>query len=107
MVADVFAVADRAGSKKFHPVGHDWGAGVGWGAVLERPSRIISWTPMSIAHPAAFGAAIENDPEQQSKSSYFAFFVTPGIPEIFLALMTSKCCGLSLGTCDPKRLRIT
>lgn len=85
MVADVFAVADRAGSKKFHLVGHDWGAGVGWGAVLERPSRITSWTPMSIAHPAAFGAALQNDPEQQSKSSYFAFFVTPGIPEIFFS----------------------
>jgi pimeloyl-ACP methyl ester carboxylesterase len=85
MTADVFAVADLAGSEKFHLVGHDWGAGVGWSAVLERPSRIASWTPMSIAHPAAFGAALQNDPEQQSKSSYFAFFVTPNIPEIFLS----------------------
>ena len=86
LVKDVFAVADLAGSEKFHLVGHDWGAAVGWGAVLEKPSSIISWTPMSIAHPAAFGAALENDPEQQAKSSYFALFVTPGVPEILFSV---------------------
>ena len=81
MVSDVFAVADVIGEENFHLVGHDWGAGVGWGVVLAKPSRIISWTPLSIAHPAAFGAALQNDPDQQSRSSYFALFVTPGIPE--------------------------
>ena len=85
MVADLLAVADLAASERFHLVGHDWGAAVGWAAVLENPSRIISWVPMSIAHPAAFGAALQNDPEQQSKSRYFAFFVTPMIPEIFFS----------------------
>ena len=85
MVADLLAVADLATSERFHLVGHDWGAAVGWAAVLENPSRIISWVPMSIAHPAAFGAALQNDPEQQSKSRYFAFFVTPMIPEIFFS----------------------
>ena len=81
MVSDVFAVADVVGEESFHLVGHDWGAGVGWGVVLANPGRIISWTPLSIAHPAAFGAALLNDPDQQSRSGYFALFTTPGIPE--------------------------
>ena len=82
LVADVFAVADAAGGGPFHLVGHDWGAAVGWGTVLTDPSRILSWTPMSIAHPSAFQAALETDPDQQSRSSYFALFVTPWVPEI-------------------------
>ena len=78
---DVFAIADAIGAKKFHLVGHDWGAVVGWSAVLSSPSRVVSWTALSIAHPAAFGAALQDDPDQQSRSSYFAFFQTPWLPE--------------------------
>tara|TARA_E500000331_G_scaffold128221_1_gene125581 strand:+ start:180 stop:1271 length:1092 start_codon:yes stop_codon:yes gene_type:complete len=81
LVDDVFAVADALGGERFHLVGHDWGAGVGWGVVLAKPDRVLSWTPLSIAHPAAFGAALQNDPDQQSRSSYFTLFVTPGVPE--------------------------
>ena len=81
LVNDVFAVADAVGGERFHLVGHDWGAGVGWGVVLAQPDRVLSWTPLSIAHPAAFGAALQNDPDQQSRSSYFTLFVTPGVPE--------------------------
>ena len=69
LVADVFAVADAAGGGPFHLVGHDWGAAVGWGTVLTDPSRILSWTPMSIAHPSAFQAALETDPDQQSRAA--------------------------------------
>lgn len=81
MVDDVFAMVEAIGSKQFHLVGHDWGAAVGWGAVLAKPDQIISWTPLSIAHPAAFGAALQNDPDQQSKSSYFSLFSASWIPE--------------------------
>ena len=81
MVSDVFSVADVFGEEHFHLVGHDWGALVGWSAVLAKPSRIISWTPLSIAHPAAFGEALRSDPDQQSRSGYVALFVTPEVPE--------------------------
>lgn len=81
LVSDVFAVADAVGGGPFHLVGHDWGAAVGWGAVLTEPDRAISWTPLSIAHPAAFQAALANDPDQQSRSSYFALFQTAMVPE--------------------------
>jgi pimeloyl-ACP methyl ester carboxylesterase len=81
LVADVLAVADAVGFEEFHLVGHDWGAAVGWSTVMAAPERIITWTGISVAHPAAFAAALQDDPDQKARSSYFAFFVTPWLPE--------------------------
>ncbi len=81
LTADVVAVAEAVGLHQFHLIGHDWGAVVGWSTVMQHPERIISWTGLSIAHPAAFGAALQNDPDQQSKSRYFLLFQTPWLPE--------------------------
>ena len=78
---DLFAVADTIGAEEFHLIGHDWGAVVGWSAVLSNPSRINSWTALSLPHPGAFSAALLNDPDQQDRSSYIAFFQTPWLPE--------------------------
>ena len=78
---DIFAVADVIGAEEFHLIGHDWGSVVGWSAVLSNPSRITSWTALSFPHPAAFGAALLDDPDQQDRSSYVAFFQTPWLPE--------------------------
>jgi pimeloyl-ACP methyl ester carboxylesterase len=78
---DVMAVADAVGASQFHLVGHDWGAAVGWSTVLTYPERVLSWTGLSIAHPAAFSQALENDPDQQSRSGYFALFRTPWLSE--------------------------
>ena len=36
LVADVFAVADAVGFERFHLVGHDWGAIVGWVRTAEQ-----------------------------------------------------------------------
>lgn len=79
--ADVIAIADELGLEKFHLIGHDWGAAVGWNTVMQYPDRINSWSGLSIAHPAAFSEALQNDPDQQSRSSYFTLFVTPMLPE--------------------------
>ncbi len=78
---DVLAVADAVGFSAFHLVGHDWGAGVGWQLVLSHPERVTSWTSLSIPHLAAFGAAIQDDPDQQSKSAYMIFFRLPWLAE--------------------------
>ena len=83
--SDVAAVADALGLENFHLVGHDWGSAVGWNTVMQYPQRIESWTALSIAHPAAFSEALENDPDQQSRSSYFALFVTPWLPEVLFS----------------------
>ena len=86
LVADVFAVVAAFGDERFHLVGHDWGAAVGWSVVLTAPERINSWSALSIAHPAAFQAALENDPDQQSRSAYFLLFQTPGVPETLFSV---------------------
>ena len=81
LTKDLFAIADTIDAEEFHLIGHDWGAVVGWSAVLSNPSRITSWTALSFPHPAAFGAALLDDPDQQDRSSYVAFFQTPWLPE--------------------------
>jgi len=78
---DVIDVADALGLHKFHLIGHDWGAAIGWATVLSQPQRILSWTGLSIAHPAAFSEALQNDPDQKSRSGYFKLFATPWLPE--------------------------
>jgi pimeloyl-ACP methyl ester carboxylesterase len=83
LIADVLAVADRVGFERFHLVGHDWGSAVGWGVVLQKPERVVSWSGLSIPHPAAFLAAVEGDPDQRQRSAYFRFFSTPYVPEVF------------------------
>lgn len=85
LVADTLAIADAAGFEQFHLVGHDWGAGVGWQVVLTNPDRLTTWTALSIPHIAAFGAAIANDPDQQSKSAYMGFFQMAWLPEQIFA----------------------
>jgi pimeloyl-ACP methyl ester carboxylesterase len=81
LTADVIAVADTMGIDRFHLVGHDWGAVVGWSVVMNHPDRVQSWSALSIAHPTAFGEAIQNDPDQKARSRYFFVFVTPLLPE--------------------------
>jgi len=81
LVSDVIAIADAVGVEEFHLIGHDWGSAVGWSTVLSHPDRVVSWTGLSIAHPAAFSDALENDPDQQSRSGYFALFTMPLVPE--------------------------
>ena len=79
--ADILALADEIGVDQFHLVGHDWGAVVGWQTVLTASERVISWNALSIAHPASFGAAVENDPDQAARSRYFMLFATPWLAE--------------------------
>ena len=84
---DILAIADALALEQFHLVGHDWGAVAGWVTVMAAPQRITSWTGLSVAHPAAFFDAIQNDPDQQARSRYVMLFVTPWLPE---ALFTNN-----------------
>ncbi|MFV2091146.1 MAG: alpha/beta fold hydrolase, partial [Pseudomonadales bacterium] len=81
LVDDALAVADAVGFDRFHLVGHDWGAGVGWQMVFDSPQRLLSYSALSIPHLGAFVAALAEDPEQQSRSAYMGFFQLPWLPE--------------------------
>ena len=85
LVSDIAAIADAWGAPRFHLVGHDWGAGVGWAFVAAHPGRVLSWTALSVPHPAAFGAAIRDDPDQQQRSQYIGVFQQPGVAEAMLS----------------------
>ncbi len=84
MVADTVAIADELGAKRFHLVGHDWGAGVAWAVAIAHPDRVASLSVLSVPHPAAYALASQ-DPngEQRSKQGYISAFVSPGAAATF------------------------
>ncbi|MGA8854381.1 MAG: alpha/beta hydrolase [Christiangramia sp.] len=82
LVNDVIQISKHFGRTKFHLVGHDWGAAIGWKLAYDNQEAILSWTAISIPHLQAFGNAIVNDPEQQKMSQYIKAFQWPFLPEI-------------------------
>lgn len=81
LMEDVLKLADKLGKEKFHLIGHDWGAIIGWNTVFNNPDRILSWSALSVPHPRAFGKALKTDPIQKKKSSYIKLFLIPFLPE--------------------------
>jgi pimeloyl-ACP methyl ester carboxylesterase len=84
LVQDVVALADVLGFERFHLVGHDWGAAVGWTLLREHAARVASWCALSVPHLASFAAALEQ-PEQGDKSKYIEHLLVPGLAEQSLA----------------------
>ena len=78
LVGDVQSFADAFGATRFHLVGHDWGAFVGWVYAAKFPERLLSLTAVSTPHPDAFLNAIENDADQKMRSQYITLFRAPG-----------------------------
>jgi pimeloyl-ACP methyl ester carboxylesterase len=77
LVADVFAMADAAGFDRFHLIGHDWGAIVGWAVVCTDDSRIASWSALSVPHYRSFAEAVRDDPEEEFYRGLLVNFVGP------------------------------
>lgn len=90
LIADILAIASALNIDKFHLIGHDWGAAVGWNIVFHHPDRIISWSALSIPHSRAFARAYKTDPEQKKKSKYIGLFLLPFIPEIRIRMNDFK-----------------
>ncbi|MEO0997373.1 MAG: alpha/beta hydrolase [Pseudomonadota bacterium] len=86
---DAIAVADALGFQRFHLVGHDWGAAVGWYTAARVPARIESYSALAIPHLEAFFDAVQNDPVQRERSAYFDFNRRPFVPE-FVAMFAGQ-----------------
>jgi len=87
LIADVFALAGAAGFARFHLIGHDWGALVGW-AVLGSAGadRVASYTSLSIPHALAFARATYEDEGGDLYRTILQVLLTEGAPEAaFLA----------------------
>src|SRR5688500_5204476 len=50
LVADVLSIADVLDLGRFHLVGHDWGASVGWVLAAHHPDRLRTFTAVSVPH---------------------------------------------------------
>ena len=85
MAEDILAMADALGRDRFHLVGHDHGAGLGWFMASRHADRLISWTALSVPHIDAFGQAIATNPEQRERSQYMLFFRQVGTAEAALS----------------------
>lgn len=86
LVQDVVDIADAIGAKRFHLIGHDWGAAVAWATAAKFPQRILSLVPISVPHPDAFRAELADKSScQYEASSYFDLFVQPNFEDTLLA----------------------
>jgi len=83
LVADVIALADRAGFERFHVVGHDWGGAVAWGLAADHPDRLLTLTVLSTPHPEAMLRSMVTS-TQLLHSWYMGLFQIPGLPERLL-----------------------
>lgn len=67
--------------EKVKLIGHDWGAVVGWGAVMNFPDLFSSFVAVSLGHPNAYAAP---DFEQSTKGWYILLFQIEGKAERIL-----------------------
>jgi len=80
LVSDVLALADAAGARRFHVVGHDWGGAVAWYCAMWHPDRVITVTSLATPHPRAFARSLVSS-TQFFRSWYFFFYQLPALPE--------------------------
>jgi pimeloyl-ACP methyl ester carboxylesterase len=87
LVSDVFALADAAGFDRFHLVGHDWGALVGWAVVgVDDAERVATFTALSVPHALGFARATYDDEGGTLYRTILDLLLTDGGPETaFLA----------------------
>lgn len=85
LVSDVVGMADALGHRRFHLVGHDWGAAVAWFTALAHRERVVSLVPISVPHPLAFQEALRSPSGQQARmSGYMQTFRSEGAEAMFL-----------------------
>jgi pimeloyl-ACP methyl ester carboxylesterase len=73
--ADVEGLVDALGEDAVDLVGHDWGAIIGWSFTSRFPTRVRTWTALSVGHPDLF---LQADEDQLRRSSYIELFNQPG-----------------------------
>ena len=85
LVEDVIKVASTLGYDRFHLVGHDWGAAVGWAVAAHHSSKLKSYTALSVPHTDAFSEAMRSPESSQSeKSQYIKMFVQKDSEDLLL-----------------------
>jgi pimeloyl-ACP methyl ester carboxylesterase len=78
LVRDVLGFADGLERERFHLIGHDWGAIVGWYVASNHGDRLASYVSFATPHPVALSETRENDADQKQRSAYVDIFRAPG-----------------------------
>lgn len=77
LVADVGALADQLGEKRFVLVAHDWGGVVAWAFAAMHPERVEKLVIINAPHPNVFQRELRDNPAQQRASQYMLLFRSP------------------------------
>jgi len=85
LVEDIRQLVRHLGHERFVLVGHDVGGAVAWSFALHHPELLEALVVLDTPHPAPFGEALHNDPEQQQASAYMLAARRPNAAEIFSA----------------------
>lgn len=95
--ADILAFVDATAAldgapadRPTHLIGHDWGAAVGWWAVLAAPQRFASYTAISVAHPRAFTEFMKKSEAQRKKARYMRTLTLPLVPAFFAGMSDKR-----------------
>ena len=78
LISDVQGLIDALDCRRFHLVGHDWGALLAWEFAARHADCLRSLSALSTPHPDAFFNALEADEDQKQRSRYIALFRMPG-----------------------------
>jgi pimeloyl-ACP methyl ester carboxylesterase len=80
LINDAFDIVAALGhgGRRFHLVGHDWGASLAWQIADQHPERLASLTILSRPHPLSFARALAMpDGEQTKRSGHHTTFLRP------------------------------
>jgi len=72
-------IAKVVGDRRFHLIGHDWGAAIAEVIAMRKPKAILTLTMSAV--PSRFQEGALKYPQQFSLSWYFFFFQMPFFPE--------------------------
>ena len=91
LAGDVAAFIEAAGDADgaagpVHVIAHDWGAATCWWLATQRPELMLSYTAVSVPHPAAWTAFLAEDRAQRKRAIYQKQLAAPGVAGVFAGL---------------------
>jgi pimeloyl-ACP methyl ester carboxylesterase len=80
-----------------HLIGHDWGAATGWWVAMDHPATVLSYTAISVPHPAAWRQFLAEDKPQRKRAVYQKQLAVPGVPGLLAGFSRKQLGGLYRG----------